>query len=278
MRRLLNCASSLLLAFLLAAAPSYYESIRAWQNDRDARLRSPDGWLTLVGLFWLKPGENSVGSDPSNNIVLPKPVPARFGVIWLKGDRVSFTNTAGKTTPLSYDEDHPDVVRSGTVSFYVIKRGDRFAIRAKDTDSPALKNFKGMQYFPINPELHFLNARFVADARKIPILNIVGQTENEDSPGYVEFSYRGQTFRLRPIYEGDTLFFLFKDPTNKTQTYPAGRMLNTPLPKDGKVDLDFNRAYNPPCTFTPYATCPLPPKENMLSFPVEAGELRYLHP
>jgi uncharacterized protein (DUF1684 family) len=267
-----------LLAFLLAAAPSYYESIRAWQNDRDARLRSPDGWLTLVGLFWLKPGENSVGSDPSNNIVLPKPVPARFGVIWLKGDRVSFTNTAGKTTPLSYDEDHPDVVRSGTVSFYVIKRGDRFAIRAKDTDSPALKNFKGMQYFPINPELHFLNARFVADARKIPILNIVGQTENEDSPGYVEFSYRGQTFRLRPIYEGDTLFFLFKDPTNKTQTYPAGRMLNTPLPKDGKVDLDFNRAYNPPCTFTPYATCPLPPKENMLSFPVEAGELRYLHP
>jgi hypothetical protein len=97
----------------------------------------------------------------------------------------------------------------------------------------------------------------------------------EDSPGVVEFTYKGETYHLRPIYEGKTLFFLYKDPTNKTETYQAGRMLNTPLPQNGIVNLDFNRSYNPPCTFTPYATCALPPKENNLSFPVTAGEKRY---
>jgi uncharacterized protein (DUF1684 family) len=97
----------------------------------------------------------------------------------------------------------------------------------------------------------------------------------QDSPGVVEFTYRGAKHSLRPIYEGKTLFFLYKDPTNRTLTYQAGRMLNTPLPEKGKVDLDFNRSYNPPCTFTPFATCPLPPKENTLPFPVEAGEKRY---
>ena len=163
-------------------------------------------------------------------------------------------------------------------AYYVIKRGDRFAVRVKDAQSPARLNFQGMKYFPVNPALHF-QAKFVADEKKIPILNILGETEQQESPGVVEFTYKGQQYRLRPIFEGEgsgrTLFFLFKDSTSKTQTYQAGRMLNTPLPKDGVVDLDFNRSYNPPCTFTPYATCPLPPRENILPFAVEAGELRY---
>ncbi len=123
-----------------------------------------------------------------------------------------------------------------------------------------------MKYFPVNPELHF-EARFVPDAKKIPILNIVGQTEMQDSPGVVEFTYRGEQYHLRPIFEGKTLFFLFKDPTNKTQTYQAGRMLNTPLPKDGKVDLDFNLSYNPPCTFHALRHLPVASERKYVALP-----------
>jgi len=264
-----------MLGFLLAGGPTYNESIRQWQIHRDQGLRSPDGWLALVGLFWLKPGNNSIGSAPSNDFVLPKgAAPARAGVLQLKGNDVFFVRPDGKVTKLSYDEDKPDVIHTGSVSFYLIKRLDKLGLRVKDSNSPVLKNFKGLEYFPINSEFH-VQARLVNDPKKIPILNILGQTEMQDSPGFVKFSYKGHEYGLRPIYEDKTLFFLFKDPTNKVNTYQAGRMLNTPLPVNGKVDLDFNRSYNPPCTFTPYATCPLPPKENTLPFPVEAGEKRY---
>ena len=259
----------------LLMADGYTDSIRAWQQQRDAGLRSPDGWLTLVGLFWLKPGDNTIGSAASNDFVLPKnSAPAQLGRLRLQGDKVTFIKPDGSEQPLSYDDEKPEVVRAGSISFFVIKRSDKLAVRVKDTASPVLKSFEGLKYFPVNPEFHF-EATLIPDPKKIPILNIVGQTDLEDSPGVVEFTYKGEKYRLRPIYEDNTLFFLFKDPPNKTQTYQAGRMLNTPLPVDGKVDLDFNRSYNPPCTFTPYATCPLPPKENSLPFPVQAGEMRY---
>ncbi len=254
---------------------AYSDSIRQWQRQRDAVLRSDESWLTLAGLFWLKPGENTIGSADSNDFVLPKgSAPAHAGRLRLEGDRVTFTGTDGNARVLSYDEQKPDVVQAGSVSFFVIKRGDRLGVRAKDSASPVRKNFKGLTYFPINPEFRF-EATFVPDPKKTPILNVLGQTDMEESPGRVEFTYKGKACSLRPIYEGRTLFFLFKDPTNKTQTYPAGRMLNTALPEKGKVDLDFNKSYNPPCTFTPYATCPLPPKENTLPMAVEAGEMRY---
>lgn len=278
--------STLLAAFVVLGAcshqkqqmssASYDQSIRAWQKHRDVGLRSPDGWLTLVGLCWLKPGVNTIGSGENNDCVLPKAsVPEKVGTLDWKGDEVMFTGAGDKPRKLSYDEDHPDIIRTGTVSFYVMKRLDKLVVRAKDSASPVLKSFKGVTCFPIDPELHFQDAKLISDPKKIPILNIVGQTEMQDSPGVVEFTYKGETHHLRPIYEGKTLFFLYKDPTNKTDTYQAGRMLNTPLPKDGLVDLDFNRSYNPPCTFTPYATCALPPKGNTLTFPVTAGEKRY---
>ena len=272
MRRLLIGLA--VLAGVLVA-DSYTDSIRAWQQKRDAGLRSPNSWLTLVGLFWLKPGDNTIGSADSNDFVLPKgSTPAQVGRLRLEGTTVTFIKPDGSSQILSYDDEKPDVVHAGSVSFYVIQRSGRLGVRAKDSASPALKSFEGMKYFPINPELHF-QAALIPAPKKIPILNILGQTDLEDSPGIVEFTYRGEKYHLRPIYEDDTLFFLFKDPTNRTQTYQAGRMLNTPKPVDGKVDLDFNLSYNPPCTFTPYATCPLPPKENTLPFPVEAGEKRY---
>jgi uncharacterized protein len=262
----------------LAGTPtSYIDSVKAWQAHRNDGLRKPDSWLTLVGLFWLNAGDNTIGSADTNNFVLPKKsAPEHVGTIHLDGDKITFHPADSSAAPklLSYDDDKPDVVKAGFVSFFVIKRDDRFAIRAKDSESPTLKSFKGLTFFGINPALHF-EAKLIPDVKKIPILNVLGVTDLEESPGAVEFSYLGETYHLRPIYEGRTLFFLFKDLTNKNLTYQAGRMLNTPLPVDGKVDLDFNRAYNPPCTFTPYATCPLPPKENHLPFAVEAGEKRY---
>ena len=269
------------------APAKYIDSVQAWQTHRNAGLRSPDSWLTLVGLFWLRPGENQIGSSDSNDLVLPKTsAPARLGRVRLVANKTVFRNEAGplvtvngkpvkSPVTLSYDEEKPDVVKAGTISFFVIKRLDKFAIRAKDSDSPVLKNFHGMDFFAIDPKLHFPDAKLISDPKKIPILNVVGQTEMQDSPGVVQFSYAGQTYHLRPVYEGKTLFFLFKDLTNKTETYQAGRMLNAPLPVDGRVNLDFNRSYNPPCTFTPYATCSLPPKDNILPFAITAGEKRF---
>jgi uncharacterized protein len=277
-RILIGLAVFAALLMSTETAASYTDSIQAWQKHRDAGLRSDKGWLTLVGLFWLNPGDNSIGSAPNSDFVLPKTAPAQVGRLRLADGKVTFIEPSGARKVLSSEGDNPDIVNAGSVSFFLIKRGDRFGIRAKDSASPTLKNFEGMSYFPINPALRF-EARLIADVQKIPILNVLGQTEMEESPGMVEFTHQGHAYRLRPIYEdtanGKTLFFLFKDLTNKTVTYQAGRMLNVPLPVNGKVDLDFNRAYNPPCTFTPYATCPLPPKENHLPFAVDAGELRY---
>jgi len=265
---------------------TYAQSIHRWQRARDAGLRDPNGWLTLVGLYWLHPGGNTIGSAQSNDLALPKgSVPSQLGRLTLEGSNVLFTNLCGpKVTvnhrpaaskvPLSYDEAKPDVVRYGTVSFFVIKRGDKLGVRAKDSQSPTLKNFTGVKDYPVNPAFRF-EAKFVSSPQKTKFLNILGQTEEDDSPGYVEFHYQGRLYRLRPTTEANELFFVFRDPTSKTTTFQPGRFLKTPMPVNGKVDLDFNKAYNPPCAFTPYATCPLPPKENILPFPVEAGELRY---
>ena len=264
----------------LAGSTSYEDSVKAWQQHRDSGLRSPTGWLTLVGLFWLNPGDNTIGSAPSNSFALPKgSAPEHVGTLHLEGENITFKPADGSATrQLSYDEEKPDVLEAGSVKFYVIKRGTKFAVRAKDSASPALKHFTGMSYFPVNSALH-VQAKLVPDVKKIPILNILGETDLEESPGVVEFTYKGAHYHLRPIYEdtpkGKTLFFLFKDTTNKKLTYQAGRMLNTPLPMNGTVDLDFNHSYNPPCTFTPFATCPLPPRENYLPFAVDAGEKRY---
>jgi uncharacterized protein (DUF1684 family) len=257
-----------------------------WQKARDAKLRLPNSWLTLVGLFWLKDGNNTIGSGDTNDFVLPPgSSPPNMATLQLHDGVVSIEPSTGvpvmvNGTPvtgpakLNYDGDKPDQVTVGRISFFIIKRGERLAVRAKDSENPVLKNFTGMHYFPIN-SAYRIEARFTPDEKKIPVPNVLGETEQELSPGYVEFELNGKSFRMRPVFEDDTLFFIFKDETSKTETYQAGRMLNTPLPKDGKVVLDFNRSYNPPCTFTPYATCPLPPKENNLATRIEAGELRY---
>jgi hypothetical protein len=287
MQRLWIAALAIAPVLLTAATAGYVESVQKWQRDREAKLCSPDSWLTLAGLFWLKPGDNTIGSVSSNDFVIQEgSAPAHIGRLHVQGNKVLFTSLAGtavkadgkpvqSTVELKHDpDDNSTVVSAGSISFYVIERDGKLGLRAKDSQSPVLKNFKGMKYFPINPAFH-LDAKFVPDPKKVPILDVLGVSSPQDSPGIVQFVYQGKTYSLRPIFEGKTLFFLYKDPTNKTTTYQAGRMLNTPLPENGKVDLDFNHSYNPPCTFTPYATCPLPPKENTLPIAIEAGELRY---
>ncbi len=279
-------------AFLLfqMAAPSYQAEIERWRQEREARLKADDGWLTVAGLFWLKEGKNSVGTDKSNSIVLPPDsAPASVGEFEFHDGQTVFRSAASANVTLNGQpvtvanlkadsSGAPDILRVNDLTLFVIQRGQRFAIRLKDKNCPMRKAFTGLKYFPPD-ERYRVKANFVTynPPRMIPIPNILGETEEEASPGYVEFTLNGQHCRLDPVAEGDSLFFIFKDLTSGKETYPPGRFLNTPMPKDGEVTLDFNQAYNPPCAFTPFATCPLPPKQNQLAVRIEAGELRYGH-
>ena len=172
----------------------------------------------------------------------------------------------------------PDVLGIGNLSMFVIQRGKQFGIRLKDKDSAVRRKFTGTHWFPVAEE-YCVTAKFVpyTPAKKIAVPNILGDVDQEDSPGYVEFTLKGRQFRLDPVTEGDVLFFIFKDLTAGRETYPSGRFVYAEMPKNGEVVLDFNQAVNPPCAFTPYATCPLPPAQNHLAIRIEAGELRYGH-
>jgi len=259
----------------LVAAVSYQSEIAEWRKQREASLRRDGGWLTVTGLFWLHNGRNTFGSSAKNDIALAAG-PANAGAFELHDSKVTAEMDGGRKV-LRPDTD--DVVNVGRLRLYVIQRSDRIGIRLKDPESPFLRDFQGIESFPANEDYR-VTAKFVAEPRKIPITNIVGQTEPEDSPGYVVFRLHGQEYRLRPVLDdpgSESLFFIFRDLTSQKETYGAGRFLDTEPPKDGQVVLDFNKAYNPPCAFTPYATCPLPPKENRLAVRIEAGEKRYGH-
>jgi uncharacterized protein (DUF1684 family) len=261
-----------------AADPATYEKeIQTWRTERAQRLQREDGWLTLVALDWMKEGENTA--------------PAKAGKIRLAAGKATL-EPSGKDlmigdqpvtgpTPLLADADPngPTVVRKGTVRFNVIKRGDRFAVRVKDAEAPTRKNFKGLESYPIDPKWR-VEARLEAyqPPKQIPIVDVTGRTQDNPSPGALVFTIDGKEYRLDPILEegSDEYFIIFKDETSKDATYQAGRYLYAKQPgPDGKVVVDFNKAYNPPCVFTPFATCPLPPPQNRLPIRVEAGEKRY---
>jgi uncharacterized protein len=265
----------LLVALPLVAALSYESEITAWRHGREAALRRDGGWLTVAGLLWLHEGRNTFGTGAKEDIVLPAG-PAQAGVFELhKGKVTAIVNGAARE--LRPDSD--DAIALDRLRLYVIQRSDKTGIRMKDPQSQFVRDFHGIEYFPPRPEYR-VTAQFVPDPKKIPITNIIGQTEPEDSPGYVTFHLRGQEYRLRPVLDdpgSKDLFFIFKDQTSGKETYGAGRFLDTDPPKNGKVVLDFNKAYNPPCAFTPYATCPLPPPENRLAVRIEAGERTYGH-
>jgi uncharacterized protein (DUF1684 family) len=263
--------------------PAYRAAVQQWRDAREARLRSDGSWLTLAGLFWLKQGANRFGSDKDNDLVFPAGAPAHAGVLELKDAKtivrlepgVSATLAGAPVTGAELKADDEALV-IGRMTVQVIARGGRYGVRLRNNDSPTRRDFQGLQWYPIQ-ESYRVTARFVplpsSSALEIP--NVLGQVERLSSPGYAVFTLNGKELRLQPVLEeagAKNLFFIFRDETAGKETYGSGRFLYSELPKNGEVVLDFNEAYTPPCAFTPYATCPLPPKENRLAARIEAGE------
>ena len=278
------------------------ETVEAWKARRLASLEREDGWLTLVGLHWLEEGPNRFGSSSENDLVLPSPAPATAGTLTLAADgTVTLEPAASVTVPTTIpmtidgqpvqgstvlvndnDEAGPTIVQMGTMRFNVIKRGDRYGLRVKDAQSPTRTQFTSLEYFPVDPKWR-VEARFEPydPPKKIPIADVTGMVSDSISPGALVFTVDGQEHRLDPILEDGSpnLFIIFRDQTSADTTYPAGRYLYaSPAGPDGKVIVDFNKAYNPPCAFTAFATCPLPPPQNRLPVRVEAGEKKYTGP
>ncbi len=270
-----------------AASPDYFHEIEDWRAKREEGLRAPDGWLSVVGLHWLREGTSTVGSAEGSDIRLPLPAPPRVGTIDFTNGKAVIHVAPGVTVksqdkPVAELELHsdkggkPDVLAIGPVTLYVIERGGRQALRVKDTESAQRRRFRGLEWYPVREALR-IRARFTPydPPKKIPIANVLGMVELMPSPGYVTFQLGGRELRLDPVLEepdAKELFFILKDMTAGKDTYPAGRFLYAEMPKAGQVVLDFNKAYSPPCAFTSFATCPLPPRQNRLDVRVEAGE------
>lgn len=269
--------------------PEYVTEINDWHRKRIERLKAPDGWLNLVGRTWLKPGVNKFGSAQDNDVIIESDkVPAHIGEFIFEDSTVTMKVYDGVKVLLDgnpvkviimIDDQKKDmtVFEYGTIKWNLIIRGDKYGIRFRDMESPLVKNFKGIERYPINSEWKF-NARFEAynPPKKIYVPNVLGQIEEELSPGAVVFEKEGKTFRIDAIDEGKKLFLIFADETSGEETYGGGRFLYVDKPDSlGIIILDFNKAYNPPCVFTKYATCPLPPEQNYLKLRIEAGEKNY---
>jgi len=268
------------------------QNVEQWKTQRAARLTSETGWLTLAGLYWLKPGENTFGRAKSNSLVLDNAaLPDRAGSFVLKGDKVKFV--ARKGAGITHDgkpvseidlvpdtAGEPTVLNSGPVAFFLIERTGKLGIRVRDSDSPHRKQFSGLEYFPVNDGWVF-NARFepYAQRKQVSIVNILGMQEEMDAPGALVFTKDGKEYRLDAVLEAPDdkeLFVMFADGTSGKETYGAGRFMYVEMPKDGVVRLNFNKAYNPPCAFNEFATCPLPPPQNRLTaLRIDAGEKSY---
>jgi uncharacterized protein len=287
-------ARSLVVLVVLSASPrsndpAYQHSIEQWRQSYESILRADDGWLTVIGLYWLHEGENSFGSAPGSDVVLPVPAPAHAGHIDLHAGKVVAHVDPGvpvtlQGKPVETAELPPDSkterLHLGDITFFVHQSAGRFGIRVKDKNSKLRKEFTGLHFFPVN-ETYRVSARFVPYPvpKKVRIDIIDGNQDTTDIAGYVEFRLDEKTYRLDAEQEKDPdgLFIVFRDLTSKSQTYPAARFLDTELPRNGVVELDFNKAYNPPCAYNPYATCPLPTPGNRLPIAIPAGEKRY-HP
>lgn len=263
----------------LMTVASHRQDVEQWQQRRDQRLRAEESWLTLVGLHWLNEGANTIAIPRSEPVTLVR-----------NGDRIVLQSGTGLTVegkpvqlPLELrsdaSEDGPTIVEKGAVRFNVIKRGERYALRVKDAESPTRTRFAGLEYYPIDPKWR-VEARLEPydPPKQIPIDDITGLRSTSVSPGALVFTIDGKEYRIDPVLEKgtDEYFLIFKDATSRDTTYPAGRYLYTP-PADehGRVVIDFNKAYNPPCAFTDFATCPLPPPQNRLPVRIEAGEKKY---
>jgi len=264
---------------------AYQAEIAKWRQQRVSSLK--ENWLPLVGLFWLKEGGNQFGSNANDTVLLPhSKAPDQAGVFELHDGVVTLKALPGSDVKVNGkpvtemkleadDSGKPTILELGDLRMHVIKRNKRVGIRVKDTNSDRVREFTGLQYFPIRDSYRVTGTFVPFDTpKKLAIPTVLGESVEMSSPGYVEFTVNGTKTRLSVLIEDDPqqYFFILKDLTSGKETYPAGRFLYANAAKDGKVTLDFNKAYTPPCGFTPYATCPLPPKENYLKVEIAAGE------
>jgi len=292
MRTLLTTVIPAAAALFAAAGapltpPGFLKEEADWRAAREAGLKKPNGWLSVAGLFWLHDGAMVLGSDAQSDVVLPASAPKRAGLLHMKSGAVTFEPVKGvavtvdgkpvTNAALKPDtEEHPDTIEIGSLTMTIIKRGDRTGVRLRDPDAATRREFTGCKWFPAS-QAWKVKAKWVTypTPKKIKIINILGMESEEPSPGYAEFTIDGKTLRLEPVDEDGSLSFMFKDTTSGNTSYGPGRFLDPDPPKDGVIILDFNQAYNPPCAFTAFATCPLPPKQNVLPIAVTAGEKKY---
>jgi hypothetical protein len=267
-------------------SPEYLEEIKQWDQRRAERLKADDGWLNLVGRTWLKPGENKFGSAKDNDVVIESDkVPDYMGVFIFQdstvlmkvndGVEVLFDGKPVKEMVMIGDhKKEMTVFQYGSIKWNLIVRNELYGIRFRDLESDLVKNFSGIERFPVNEDWK-VTATFEAydPPKKISVPNVLGQIDEEPSPGAIVFTKDNQTYRLEAVDAGDKLWFIFADGTSGEETYGGGRFLYTDRPdSNGKVIVDFNKAYNPPCVLTKFATCPLPPKENYITLRITAGE------
>ena len=257
--------------------PEYVKSVEQWRAAHADTLKSDTGWLNVAGLFWLKQGPNRAGTDPANDVVLPDG-PKHAGVFTVRGRAVTYRglDRQDQTHETKVLRPNADVISIGRLKLFVIVRSGKIGLRMRDPESRMLREFSGLNWYPVQPEGRIV-AKFVEEPRKIRVPNVLGQHNDEESPGYALFEWNGKQVKLYPTRDEKRLFFIFRDKTSGHGTYGAGRFLYADLPKDGSVLIDLNKVENPPCAFTPFATCPLPPKENRLDCKIEAGERDYGH-
>jgi len=263
-----------------------------WREDRDKSMRSPTSWLTIAGLFWLDEGENTFGTDKTNKLVLPSgSAPSFCGKFILGEGRVKVIAAEGAGIKIegedidekiltSDDQGNPDVLELKDLRMWVLKRGERYGIRMRDSNAQAYKEYKGLEFFPPREKFRMKGNFVPYDKEKtIEITTFAGTKAEMISPGSVLFALDGKEYRLEAFKADEKntkLFIVFKDLTNEEKTFAKGRFLTVDVLENGKVDLNFNRAVNPPCNYTPYATCPVPPhKANWLNVRIEAGEKTY---
>ena len=277
------------VTLIASGQTSFSADTQKWREQHETEIKAEDGWLTVSGLFWLKEGTTTIGTGEKSDIVLPaRSAPVTVGSLELKNGVVTFRVSDGVVVQvndkpvqeyvMTFETDKPpDQFKVGSLKLGVIKRGNRYGLRVRDKNSPARLHFKGLKWFPARENYRII-ATFTAydEPKEIRIMNVLGDELKLKTPGLLTFTLNGQKFELRPVIEDEKkLFIIFRDLTAGKTTYPAGRFLYADLPKDGKVVLDFNRAENPPCAFTEFATCPLSPRQNFMNTAINAGEMRF---
>ena len=287
--RLAAMAIALAASATLAAQQYDTEALSKFRADRETTLKSDTGWLTVAGLHFLNQGDNRVGSDPTNDIVLDFPsVPRHLGVIALNGTNVRIRAAQGQTItindkPVSESELHgafdgkpQDTIQVGPVSFFVHYSGPRLALRVRDQASALRTGFRGLQWYAPDPAYRTIGTFTpYAEVKVVQIPNILGDLEPFNAVGTVSFALNGVNHTMEAWRSGKRLWFVFRDRTSGRDTYPSARFLYTEPAVDGKVVVDFNYAQNPPCAYNPFTTCPLPPPQNRLPVAIEAGEKKY---